>query len=53
MEGVVVKEVQLKSRKEGYAYLSVGEGSGITLMTLKEAVKKTPFELIDTEWLVK
>ena len=52
MEGVEVKEVELRSSKEGYAYLSVAQGSTLTVTALKQSVKKTPFELNDIEWLV-
>ena len=52
LEGVEVKGIDLRSKKEGYAYLSVGDESSLTLAKLKQAVKNTPFEFVDVQWVV-
>ncbi len=53
MEGVEVKGIDLQSVKEGYAYLSVPAKSSLTLAKLKQAVKKTPFDFVDVQWVVR
>lgn len=47
-----VKGIDLRSAKEGYAYLSVNDKSTLTLAKLKGAVKNTPFEFVDVQWVV-
>lgn len=50
LDGVEVKGVDLRSVEEGYAYVSVAEGKPLSLAKLKQAIKRTPFELDDVEW---
>ncbi|MCH7686231.1 MAG: hypothetical protein IH899_06065 [Planctomycetes bacterium] len=43
----------MRSVKVGYVYLSVPDKSSLTLAKLKQAVKKTPFDFVDVQWVVR